>query len=81
MPPVRIHSRSSSPSASINPTYIAGLAIAGVVVIGLFLWFILRMIRKRAASKREENMGAAFLSVRGVVVDDNVTEKNPGSVL
>jgi hypothetical protein len=81
MPLVKMYSRSSSPSASVNPTYVAGLTIVGVVVIGLSLWLILRMIRKRAASKREENMGAAFLSVRGVVVDDNVTEKNPGSVL
>lgn len=80
MPLVKIYSRSSSPSASINPTYIVGFIIAGAVVIGLSLWLILRMIRKRAASKREENMGAAFLSVRGVIIDDNMTEKNPGSV-
>ncbi|KAF8348841.1 hypothetical protein F5887DRAFT_537673 [Amanita rubescens] len=80
MPLVKMYSRSSSPSARINPTYVVGLTIAGAVVIGLSLWLILRMIRKRAASKREENMGAAFLSVRGVVVDDNVTEKNPGGL-
>jgi hypothetical protein len=58
----------------------AGLAIAGAIVIAISLWFILKMARKRAAKKREENMGTAFLSVRGVVRDDNLTEKGPGSV-
>lgn len=31
--------------------------------------------------KREESMGAAFLSVRGVVRDPTTTEKNPGGLL
>jgi hypothetical protein len=82
MPLVKISSRSSSPSASINPIYILGLAIAGAIVIGVSSWFILKMVRKRAAKRdSEENIGATFLSVRGIVRDDNVTEKNPGFVL
>ena len=78
MPVVKISSRSSLPSASINPIYILGLAIAGAIVIGVSLWFILKMVRKRAARRdSEENTGCTFLSVRGIVRDDNVTEKNP----
>lgn len=78
MPLVKISSRSSSPSASINPIYILGLAVAGAIVIGISLWLILKLVRKRAG-KREENI--TFLPVHGIVRDDNVTEKNPGSVL
>lgn len=51
----------------VNPIYIAGFCIVGAIVLGLVVWFGLRFHRKRAATKREEARGAAFLSVRGLV--------------
>lgn len=69
MPVVNIFMRSdhSSMSDPLNPIYIAGFCVAGVVVLGLTVWLLAHFIRKRSATKREESRGAAFLSVRGIV--------------
>jgi hypothetical protein len=50
-------------------------------MLGLILWFSLRMARKRAARKREENANFAFMSVRGVVKDDNAVSRPIGPSL
>ncbi|KAK2460893.1 hypothetical protein APHAL10511_007363 [Amanita phalloides] len=80
MPLVNFDSRSNLHITSIGPVYIAGLAGAGAIVIGLALWFVWRMFRKRAAREGEDNMGPTFLSVHGVVRDDGMAEKHPGSL-
>ncbi|KAF8625536.1 hypothetical protein AX15_005303 [Amanita polypyramis BW_CC] len=80
MPPAKVYPRSNSVSININPIYIAGLTAVGATVVGLLFWFVLRILRKRAARKREENMGAAFLSVRGVVRDKNTAKKHSGGL-
>lgn len=49
--------------------YVAGFTVAGVIVLGLAVWFGIRIYRRRSAIKREDERGAAFLSVRGVVKD------------
>jgi len=69
---------SSADSSSIsNPIYIVGIVIAAVTILGISVWLGLRVYRKRAAAKRESKMGAAFLSVRGLVrEDDPVNEKD-----
>ncbi|RDB25827.1 hypothetical protein Hypma_006477 [Hypsizygus marmoreus] len=63
----------SSPS---NPIYIAGFCIVGAILLGLSIWILIRFQRKRAAAKREENRGAAFLSVRGLVKEGEATQGN-----
>lgn len=70
MPALHLFSRDASSSSGLNPIYIAGFIIAGVTVLGVGLWIALRMQKRRAASKSETQRGAAFLSVRGIVRDD-----------
>jgi len=57
--------KTSSPV--LNPIYIVGFVLVGVALLGLLVWLAIRTHRRRAVSKREENRGAAFLSVRGLV--------------
>lgn len=67
MPVVTLHRRNALSSEPVYPTYIVGFAIAGAVILSLGVWGLIRCLRKRATAKREENRGAAFLSVRGLV--------------
>ncbi|TFK72945.1 hypothetical protein BDN72DRAFT_894384 [Pluteus cervinus] len=70
MPVVQIFRREENSSQYINPIYIAGFAVAGTIVLGFGIWIGLRTYRRRAASQREAERGAAFLSVRGLVRED-----------
>ena len=77
MPVVKMLTRRdhSSVSDPLNPIYIAGFCIAGVVVLSLTIWLLVHFIRKWSAAKRKESRDAAFLSVRGVVSEKD--EKEP----
>ncbi|KAG7448138.1 uncharacterized protein BT62DRAFT_891058 [Guyanagaster necrorhizus] len=67
-----------SSSSSLRPIYIAGFVLVGVLLLGVALWLAIRRYRRWAQAKREGNLGAAFLSVKGLVRDGNVhTEKAP----
>jgi len=72
-------SPSANPSSISNPIYIAGIVVAVVIVLGISTWLGLRVFKKRAAAKRESKMGAAFLSVKGLVRDDDPVDEKDGS--
>lgn len=73
-----VNSEAMSTSSSLRPIYIAGFVVVGVLLLGVVLWLGIRTHRRRAQAKREENLGAAFLSVKGLVRDGDVhTEKAP----
>ncbi|KAK0483982.1 hypothetical protein IW261DRAFT_1583211 [Armillaria novae-zelandiae] len=72
------NSEAMSTSSSLRPIYIAGFVVVGVLLLGVALWLAIRTYRRRAQAKREETLGAAFLSVKGLVRDGDVhTEKAP----
>ncbi|KAK0211045.1 hypothetical protein DFS33DRAFT_1297100 [Desarmillaria ectypa] len=72
------NSEAMSSSSSLRPIYIAGFVVVGVLLLGVALWLPIRRNRRRAQAKREENLGAAFLSVKGLFRDGDVhTEKAP----
>ncbi|KAJ3541639.1 hypothetical protein NMY22_g3806 [Coprinellus aureogranulatus] len=54
-------------SKGLNPIYIAGIVVVGVIVLALGVWLLVHTLRKRAAKKRINMRESAFLSVRGVV--------------
>lgn len=54
----------------ISAMYIVGFAIAGVVVLGIILWLGIHLYRKRRERQRQDRMGTAFLSVRGLVKEN-----------
>ncbi|KAF8149868.1 hypothetical protein B0H34DRAFT_667147 [Crassisporium funariophilum] len=80
MPALHVLSRSDTPSekdssATISsPVYIAGITLAGVIGLAVCAWLALRYYRQRVAAKRESQMGAAFLSVKGLVREDDWSE-------
>lgn len=47
--------------------YIVGFSIAGAVFLALALWLGIYFYRKRRTRQRQNQMGTAFLSVRGLV--------------
>lgn len=71
MPALYVFSRSTADSGSPNhkPVYIAGFVVAAVTILAVAAWIGLKRYRKHIANKREEKLGAAFLSVRGLVKD------------
>ncbi|KAF9468158.1 hypothetical protein BDZ94DRAFT_1184579 [Collybia nuda] len=75
MPVVTLFRRETPHPEPINPIYIGGFCVVGVIILGLGVWGLIRWRRKRASSKREEQRGAAFLSVRGIV-KDGIKEKS-----
>jgi hypothetical protein len=79
MPALYLVPRSNSSSSSTftiqSPIIIAGLTIIILIFCGVSSWLGFRIYQKRAAAKRESRMGAAFLSVKGVVVDGPGNEK------
>ncbi|KAF8986594.1 hypothetical protein BDQ17DRAFT_1436194 [Cyathus striatus] len=84
MPVVQLSKRADSDSSSFKSEYIAGSVIAGFIVLGVAIWLIIRFYRTRAAEKREDQRGATFLSVRGIVKEgepDPNEEKLPSSTL
>jgi len=74
--PVLARDDSLSPSSSLGPTYIAGIALAGVIVLGLAIWLGIRRYRSRAQAKREKVRIAAFTPIRGIYKESK-TEKEP----
>jgi len=47
--------------------YIAGFVVAGLVTLGAAAWLTVRFLRRRARTNDEDNRGASFLNVRGLV--------------
>ncbi|KAF8656877.1 hypothetical protein AX16_002423 [Volvariella volvacea WC 439] len=70
MPVIKLVPRGSDDSSPTNPIYIAGYTVIGVIVMGLLIWLALRMYRRHAVASRASQRGAAFLSVRGLVPED-----------
>ncbi|KAF9648734.1 hypothetical protein BDM02DRAFT_2068285 [Thelephora ganbajun] len=69
--PIHILSRTDDSGSSNTPLYIAGFSVAGVIAIGAAIWLTIRFLRKRARERDEDNRGAAFLNVRGLVREDD----------
>lgn len=76
MPAIHLSIRSDD-SLGISPTYIAGIAVAGSLVLGLVVWLSIRMYRERARARREAVAGGAFLSIRGLYKETEDSEKSP----
>lgn len=55
------------PASDMSVTYIVGFVIAGATIFALAIWIGIRLYRKKLAKRRQENLEAAFLSVRGLV--------------
>ncbi|KAJ7170595.1 hypothetical protein C8R43DRAFT_875389 [Mycena crocata] len=76
MPALQLFRR-NDPLATISPlspTSIAGIALAGAIVLCLCIWLGIRKYRRRAQKKREKARIAAFTPVRGVYREG---EKDP----
>lgn len=69
----------SDSGSSIRPIYIAGMAVAGAIAIGLGAWLVVIYIRRRAQKKRDNLKNAAFLSVKGLKREDTDATELPDS--
>ena len=68
--PIHILPRDESDSSKTG-LYIAGFVVAGMVVLGAAAWVAIRFLRRRARRSDEDNRGASFLNVRGLVREDS----------
>lgn len=73
--PIHILPRAGGVSSATG-LYIAGFVIAGVVLLGAAIWLTIRFLKKRAQRNSEDNRGAAFLNVRGLVREDGEKDKD-----
>ncbi len=60
---------------SVAGMYIVGFSIAGAILLGIALWVGIHFYRKRLAKKRQDKTGASFLSVRGLVKEDDSSDE------
>lgn len=68
--PIHILPRDENGSSQTG-LYVAGFVVAGAIVIGAAAWLTIRFLRQRARRSDEDNRGAAFLNVRGLVKEDD----------
>ncbi|CAK5269123.1 unnamed protein product [Mycena citricolor] len=68
---------SNSNSTSLDPSAIAGIGLAGAIVLALAIWLAIRKYRQSAQKKRDEARLPAFTPVRGVY-RENDAEKQDG---
>jgi len=76
--PIHILPRDDKTSSN-NILYIAGFTVAGIVILGAVCWLTIRLLRKRARRSEQDDRGAAFLNVRGLIREDG--EKSRGGAL
>ncbi|KAJ7637690.1 hypothetical protein DFH06DRAFT_1218925 [Mycena polygramma] len=55
-----------APSSPLGPIYIAGIALAGTIILCLLIALAIRRYRRRAQAKREKVRVAAFTPIRGI---------------
>ena len=60
-------SQAAANNSKLTPTLIIGIVIAAALFAALCIWLGVRHLRKKSSAKREEERGAAFLNVRGIV--------------
>jgi len=76
MAPQPIHVLPRDGGGSTNGLYVAGFVIAGLIILGVAGCLLIRFLRQRARNKDEDNRGAAFLNVRGLVREDGEKVKD-----
>jgi len=76
MAPQLIHILPRDGNGSNSGLYIAGFVIAGLIILGVGGCLLIRFLRQRARNNDEDNRGAAFLNVRGLVREDDEKVKD-----
>ncbi|KAI9439800.1 hypothetical protein H4582DRAFT_1549366 [Lactarius indigo] len=72
----QIHSRDTSVDDSpqsnrITPVVIAGIAFSGALILAVCLWLGIRTWRKRSREQRADGRQGAFLTVKGLISEDD----------
>ncbi|KAF7424654.1 hypothetical protein PC9H_009964 [Pleurotus ostreatus] len=61
-------------NTSFSPLSIVGLILAGLVLLTVVVAVAVRFVRRRNIAKRESRIGAAFLDVKGLMVEEMTTK-------
>lgn len=61
-------------NTSFSPLAVVGLILAGLVLLTVLIAVAVRFVRKRNIAKRESRIGAAFLDVKGLIVEETTTK-------
>ena len=77
----RIHSRDDSGSSKLSPETIGGIAFAAAVLFAVGLWLGIRVYRKRSREKRADGRQGAFLTVKGLISEDDEKLAPPRQVV
>ncbi|KAI9463250.1 hypothetical protein BJY52DRAFT_73414 [Lactarius psammicola] len=71
----QIHSRDTSADDSqsnpMTPVIIGGIAFAGALIVAVCLWLGIRACRTRSREKRADGRQGAFLTVKGLISEDD----------
>jgi hypothetical protein len=60
-----------SDQQKLTPTLVAGIIVIAALAFGIALFVLIRHLRKKASAQRNDERGAAFLNVRGLVKEDD----------
>ena len=79
----QIHSRDDSAddtSNKLTPVVIGGIALIGAAILVLCVWLGIRAYRKRSREQRADGRQGAFLTVKGLISEDDEKAAPPRQV-
>ena len=82
----QIHSRddtsaNDTQSTPVTPVVIAGIAFAGLLILAVGLWLAIRFYRKRSREQRADGRQGAFLTVKGLITEEDEKAAAPRRVV
>ena len=67
-------------STPLTPVVIGGIAFAGALFLAAALWLAIRFYRKRSREQRADGRQGAFLTVKGLISEDDEKAAPPRQV-
>lgn len=68
-------------STPLTPVVIVGIAFAGAVLLAVGIWLAVRFYRKRSRERRADGRQGAFLTVKGLITEEDEKAAPPRRVL
>lgn len=76
-----VTSADDTQSPALTPVVIGGIAFAGAILLILGIWLAVRFYRKRSREQRADGRQGAFLTVKGLITEEDEKAAPPRRVV